>query len=252
MRNVTLTLMLVMVLVALGCGKKGPLVPPEALVPAAVTDLAVAQKGEYFQISWSGPTREAGGGRLTDLAGFELFRREVLPPADDCEQCPTAYSLLRTVDLEYLRDAERLGNRFFIHDNGVATGKTYQYKIISRKKDHTPSPESNKARLKKVQPPLPPVLQAVSGPTGITLEFVAIPPEAGSITGYNIYRSRNDEPLPSLPLTDQPITGNTYEDQRVRRGSSYRYIVRTVARIAGEAVESAPSNEVIGSLTEPE
>jgi predicted small lipoprotein YifL len=239
-------------LVLVACGKKGPLVPPEALVPAAITDLAVAQQGEYFQLSWSGPARLAGGGRLTDLAGFELFRREVLPAAEDCEQCPSAYSLLRAVDLEYLRDAERLGSRFFVHDNGVATGKTYQYKIISREKDGTPSRGSNKVRRQKVPPPLPPVLQAISSPTGINLEFVAIPAEGGTIIGYNIYRSRNSETLSSLPLNEQPVAGNTYEDLRVQRGSGYRYIARTVARIAGETVESGPSNEVIGSLTEPE
>ena len=33
-----------------GCGKKGPLIPPEALAPAAVSDLKLAQKGKILDV----------------------------------------------------------------------------------------------------------------------------------------------------------------------------------------------------------
>ena len=59
-----------------GCGRKGPLVRPEALIPGPVSDLRTAQKGERFQVSWSPPSREEGGRVLKDLAGFRLFKRE--------------------------------------------------------------------------------------------------------------------------------------------------------------------------------
>ncbi|WP_243372089.1 lipoprotein [Geotalea sp. SG265] len=246
----TLFFSIVIFFLLAGCGKKGPLVPPEALVPAAVNNLAVAQKGEYFQLSWSAPTKEMGGKRLADLAGFELFRRQVLPPGEDCEQCPSAYLLLKTVDLEYLQGVERVGNLLITNDNGVDTGRTYQYKVISRKKDGTPSPESNKVRRRKVQPPQPPVVRAVSQATGIILAIT--PPQETTIVGYNIYRSRQGESLVPLPINDKPVTGTSFEDLRVQRGVTYRYTVRTVATVAGEAVESLPSNEVAGALTEPE
>jgi predicted small lipoprotein YifL len=236
----------------LGCGKKGPLVPPEALVPAAVTDLAVAQKGDYFQLSWSAPTKEMGGSRLADLAGFELFRRQVLPPGEDCEQCPNAYQLLKKVDIEYLQGADRVGNVLLTNDNGVDAGRTYQYKVISLKKDGTPSPDSNKARRQKVQPPQPPVVKAVSQATGIVLAITPPQGDPTAIVGYNIYRSRQGEPLVPLPLNDKPITGTTFEDLRVQRGVTYRYTARAIAGAAGETLESNPSNEVTGALTEPE
>lgn len=236
-----------------GCGKKGPLIPPEALAPAAVSDLKLAQKGEFFQLSWSRPAREEGGGPLRDLAGFRIFKREVLPPAEDCEACPDAYRLLKGVDLDYLQEVRRSGDLFFFNDNDVRLGKTYQYKAVAVKKDGTPSRESNRARRTKVEPPLPPVLQAASTPTGINLEFVAIPyPEGGAIQGYNIYRWRAGEAMPIKPLNDKPVTGNTFEDLRLAMGTVYTYAVRTVASVAGESVESVPSNEVSGALTTPD
>ena len=244
---------LLLLVILAGCGRKGPLIPPEALVPAAISDLKVAQQGELFQISWSRPAKEEGGGPLRDLAGFQLFKREVLPPAEDCEECPTAYRLLKAVDLDYLQEVRRFGDLFLFSDAELRQGKTYQYKAVSLKRDGTPSRASNTARRKKVEPPLPPVLQANSTPTGIVLEFVAIPfPEGGVIQGYNIYRRRQGEAMPLRPLTAAPVSGNTYEDLHPERGTAYSYAVRTVALVDGEIVESVTSNEMDGALTEPD
>ena len=232
-----------------GCGKKGPLMPPEALAPAAISDLRVAQKGELFQISWSRPAREAGGGALRDLAGFQLFRREVLPQAEDCEACPDAYRLLKAVDPEYLQEVRRVGDLYLYMDSDLRPGKTYQYKAVALKRDGSFSRASNLVRRRKVAPPLPPVLQASSTPTSVILEFVAIPP-AG--LGYNIYRWRAGESAPFNPLNEKPVTANTFEDLRLARGITYGYAVRTVATVDGETVESVPSNEVNGALTMPD
>src|SRR5689334_16806638 len=98
-----LFLIFFLVLALAGCGRKGLLVPPEALVPGPVSDLRTAQKGERFQVAWSSPSHEEGGRALKDLAGFRLFKREVLPPDEDCEACPDAYRLLKEIDLEYLQ-----------------------------------------------------------------------------------------------------------------------------------------------------
>ncbi|HJV66397.1 MAG TPA: hypothetical protein VJ550_11730, partial [Geomonas sp.] len=122
-------LVLLPLLLLSGCGKKGPLIPPEALSPAPVLDLAVAQKGGGFQVSWSAPSRQESGERLTDLAGFLLFRRPVLPPAEDCEECPTAYTQLLQVYVDYPQGVTKLGNRYLYADYDLLEGKTYQYKV---------------------------------------------------------------------------------------------------------------------------
>ncbi len=249
MRRFLLTISLALLFA--GCGRKGPLIPPEALLPAPISNLAATQRGESFQISWPIPTREEGGRPLKDLAGFRLFKREVLPPAEDCESCPNAYRLFKSIDMEYPRDVRRVANSFYLNDTDVTVGTTYQYKIISLRKDGTSSHDSNKARIKKVVPPSPPRLTARFSITDAVLRWEGVSANI-RVTGFNIYRRRAGEPTPLLPLNDAPVTGSTYEDTHLERGVTYIYTLRTVAEVEGEKVESDPSSEVRGRLAEPE
>jgi hypothetical protein len=228
------------------------MVPPEALIPGPVSDLRAAQKGENFQVSWSPPSREEGGRVLKDLAGFRLFKREVLPPGEDCEACPDAYRLLKEIDLEYLQDVRSFAGRLFFSDAAVLAGTTYQYKIASFRKDGTASRDSARARRKKVVPPAAPRLQGIFSAAGVLLHWAeAVSPGTGKVIGYNVYRRRADA-LPSLvSLNNAPVPGPDFEDLHLDRSVTYGYVVRTVAEIEGGTVESEPSNEVLGTPAEP-
>ncbi|TGU75032.1 fibronectin type III domain-containing protein [Geomonas terrae] len=235
-----------------GCGKKGTLVPPEALVPAPIASLAVAQKGGELQVSWSGPGKQEGGGKLENLAGFLLFRRNVLPPGEDCEECPGAYSQLAKVDLELPERVRRAGGLWIYDDFDLQKGRTYQYKVRSYSKDGAQSKDSNKVRRSAVTPPLPPVLEAHGSPNEVELNYVALPPEEGTFVGYNIYKSKKDEPAPLAPVNKEPLAGTTYRDQELVLGLAYRYTVTSVAKVGADTVESAPSNVVEAGLVLPE
>jgi predicted small lipoprotein YifL len=251
MRKVLFTL--VIIILFAGCGKKGALISPDAQLPAPVNDLRAAQIGGSFQLSWSLPTQDERGRALKDLAGFRLFKREVLPPDEDCESCPNAYRLLKIVDLEYLQDVRLVGGRLFFRDTDVITGTTCQYKVISFHKDGTSSRDSNKARLKKVAPLAPPRLTAQFSATGVLLHWVGgSAPANGKVLGFNVYRWRADA-LPALvPLNDSPVKLPDYEDLGLERGKTYIYALRAVAEVEGGMVESELSNEVKGSLAESE
>jgi hypothetical protein len=233
-----------------GCGRKGALVPPEALVPAPINDLAVAQKGGHFLLSWSVPAKQQGGARLRDLAGFLLYRRLLLPAAEDCEECQGAYSQLARVDLEYLQGARRSGNRMLLDDFDLKEGKSYRYKVRSFATDGAQSRDSNKVSRTAVYPPFPPVLEALSSTTGVVLAFVALPPEQGTLIGYNVFRSKKDVAMPLSPLNAEPITANTFEDKSPLLGVVYSYTVTTLAKVNGDVVESAQSNYAEGSMLE--
>jgi predicted small lipoprotein YifL len=243
----------VLALLLAGCGRKGKLISPEALRPAPVSDLQIGQRGESFQVSWSQPTEGEGKKPIKDLAGFHLFKREVLPPEEDCESCADAYKSLKIVDLKYLQDVRQVGGRLFFNDSDVVTGKTYQYKLLSFQKNGTPSRDSNKARCKKLLPLAPPQLKAVSSPTGVILHWEggALPANS-KVIGYNLYRSRGDALLPLLPTNKAPMPGSDYEDWHLEQGVAYTYIVRAVADMDGVKIESEPSNAVKGMLAEPE
>lgn len=237
-------------LILAACGRRGPLVPPEAMVPAPVTTLQVEQKGERFLVSWPLPSREQAGGPLKDLAGFRLFRREVLPSGEDCEECVSAYKLIATVELDYLQGVIRSGNFFTYSDGEPTVGKTYQYKIISFKTDGSESKPSNLARRKRVPPPLPPAnVRAAATSTEITISWepAAAPPK-GAITGYLLYRRKGDSP--PQQITAIPLPQTAYEDLGLERGAPCRYTVRSVARVEGEVVESDLSGEVTARLAE--
>lgn len=252
-RRILGSLVLAAALAALcGCGKKGPLVPPEALVPAGVTNLAAAQKGGRMQVSWSAPGRQEGGAALKDLAGFLLFRRLVLPPNEDCEECPSAYTQLARVDLQFPQGVRRAGGLWLYDDFDLKTGRVYQYKLRSFTTEGAQSKDSNRARHTALTPPLPPVLEALPAENEVVLNFVAIPPQEGSFVGYNIYRSVKGEELPLSPLNAKPITANIYQDRAARLGVTYSYSVTSVAAVDGETVESANSNVAEASLVLPE
>jgi predicted small lipoprotein YifL len=234
-----------------GCGKRGALIAPEALVPAPISNLAVLQQGDHFQISWSAPTKEQGGAHLKDLAGFILFRRVLLPANQDCEECAGAYAERARIDLQYLQDTRLVGNLYLFDDRDLKKELTYQYKVRSLSADGAQSRDSNKAHRTAFTAPFPPVLEANSSATGVVLSFVAIPPEEGKLAGYNIFRSKSGQPMPLAPLNPKPLNLNTYEDKEVQIGLQYDYTVRAVVAFPnGETADSAPSNEASGTLLE--
>lgn len=248
--------LLVLIILAIllpGCGRKGALVPPEALFPAAVSDLAVQQKGERFLVSWTPPVKQVGGRPLRAETGFALYRRVVLPPAEDCEECPSAYALVRQNLPGYRQGARLFGGRLFVDDTDLEKEKTYQYKVVTVLGDGVASPPSNRARHHLLSPPSPPLLKSTSSPVGVELTWSTVsPPADATLLGYNVYRCREGEEFPPQPLNAAPLGEPRYEDQRLERGVVYRYAVRSAVKVAGETAESPLSNEVRTTLSEGE
>jgi predicted small lipoprotein YifL len=235
------------------CGKKGALIPPEALAPAPISDLRVTQTGERFTLCLTPPSADEAGRPLKNLTAIRVLKHEVLPPGEECEECPTAYLPFQTVDLEYPRNVMRFANLYCLSDTDLVLGKTYKYKAVSLLKDGTTSRDSNKVQRKFLPPPAAPVLRGTSSPTGVKLEWTVPPqPEAGKIVGFNIYRSESPETIPPYPINKEPVKGTLYEDQSVVLGFHYFYTVRSVAKVADELVESVSSNKVPGELKFPE
>ncbi len=238
------------VLLLAACGKRGPLILPEALVPAAINDLHVEQKGNRFLVCWSRPGKEAWGGSLENLAGFRVFRRDVLPPDQDCEECPNAYHQVKLIDPEYLQDVLQIGSRYCLFDSELQDGKTYQYKVVSFENDGATSKSSNKVRKTKLVPPTAPVLSATKTTDSIVLQW-KIPslPPGESLEGFSIYRKQGKELMPLSPIATLKADSTSFTDPHMEHGVLYNYAVRTIAKIGSDLVESDLSNVVEGKFS---
>ncbi len=242
-------IVLITILLA-GCGRRGALVPPDALVPAAVSDLTVAQQGRNFLVSWSIPGKEEGGAPLKGLAGFQLFRREVLPLAEDCEECPTAYRLIKAVDLDFPQGVLRDDRRIIYLDSDLTLDTTYQYKVLALKKDGSSSKISNRVRRQVLQPPPAPVVQLTMTPYSAQLSWQQQPTANAILTGYHIYRRRlGSTNLHELLAT---VTGKSYEDQRLQADIDYEYSVSSQVKVGEMLLESSFSAPRSGRLAPPE
>jgi predicted small lipoprotein YifL len=253
MRPYTVSLCLTLVLA--GCGKKGPLVYPEMLIPAAPSNLNVQQTGSSLKVSFTLPSKDLAGRRISAISGVAVFKRDVSAALkQSCTSCPDDYALFRKMHLETLpAGTQRYGDMMVLMDDDVATGRSYTYRVSTTLSGNLEGASSLPATAALVAAPLPPVAQAINHPTEVQLEFVGLPPDGGTITGYNIYRTTKGGEYPYLPLNSVDQSGSRFVDTGMERSTTYIYRVRSVARLSnGSVLESLPSNEVEGRLKDDE
>jgi predicted small lipoprotein YifL len=237
------------------CGKKGPLIYPEMLIPAAPSDISVQQTDTSMKLSFMLPSKDLAGRKLAGLDSVKILKRdEPVGQGSSCSSCTADYSVFRTLHLDMLSaETQRYGSLMVLLDGNVQIGRIYTYRVSAVAKDNQEGALSAPVAMAMVVAPLPPVLQTVSQPTEIQLEFVGLPPREGAIGGYNIYRAVKGESFPLLPVNREPLTGNRFVDVGLERGVTYVYGVRTVVRVpSGGRVESSLSNEVEGKLKDDE
>jgi len=225
------------------CGRKGALLPPDSLVPAAVQNLKVQQSGDAFRITWSAPAKEKGGRPLRDLAGFRLFKRIMAGDGTDCFACEDAWKLLAEVDADNPGETVKSGTTFISFDRHIPVGQSSQYRLLVLSKSDGISPPATSPLL-KAQPPMPaPLLKTAVLPASIKLEFAYVPQAGTVLAGFNVYR-RSDKTAPALlPLNPEPIAAAFWEDLQIEFGRSYWYSVAALVKINGETVESHRSEE---------
>jgi predicted small lipoprotein YifL len=242
-------------LLATACGRRGPLIYPDMLVPAAPAAVTAQQSGSVVKLQFALPDKDRAGRPVKGVAGVKISRRAAEADQKDlCRSCMADYSLFQTLYLDHLPVAtQRFGNRVILLDSDVRSGNIYSYSIVPFTTDGVDGASSPTVDV-RVTAPLPaPVLKIESYPTEVRIYFSLPPRVTGQVLGYNLYRSSAKSPRSYQPLNREPLKGNEYVDTALERNIKYHYTARSLmVPDSGGIAESAESQEVEGMLKDDE
>lgn len=243
-------------LVAASCGKVGPPLPPEILIPTAVNDLTGAQIGNEIKLAWTLPVQNTNGSKATTIQRMVIYR-QILPltaPLPSAEELAVKFhgTKVLTIDTANLAAFTDRGKVVFYDkfpglDAATLPHNRFAYAVKVLNKKRQDAGLSNIV-LRQFLPVPPPVthLNIRAEETALILTWDALPPPGGSnveIAGYNLYRSEQSKVYPPAPLNEAPIATSRYEDHNFHFGKTYYYTLRAVVRHNTLIAESFDSPE---------
>jgi len=99
-----------------GCGKKGPPIPPGAIVPPKVSGLSHTIQGDTLTLTWKAP--EGKGEKAVD--GYDVLRSSTSVDEKECAGCPISFERVA-----------RLGTSQTSFTDKLVLGKRYIYKVVA-------------------------------------------------------------------------------------------------------------------------
>lgn len=258
-------LLLMVVLAAVGCGKKGPPVAPERRIPGAVQDLSAVVEGPAVVLTWTRPATRADGSRLKDLTTFRLYRRE---DAGDGEPKPAmlswgkvvGYDEVAVIRLADPAPAKVEGSRMSWADRDRLTfGRRYVYVLTAADSIGRSSAPSLRVAVSFLAAPRPPDgLTASPGDGQVRLAWAppallldGLPP--ASPLGYELLRASSAQG-PFQPVTPEPFAAAQFTDRGLSNERTYYYAVRALRADPGGRARSGLSAVVAATpvdLTPP-
>src|SRR5207344_1106640 len=138
-------LVLMLVVAASACGRKGEPRAPELATPKLITNLTARSTAAGVALSWNRPTEYVDGSELKDLASFVIFRKEI---SQSCLDCPVPYRELTTVNVEDREKFVRL-KQYRFDDREVRVNTIYRYRVASQLSDGSLSGPSNEVEISR-------------------------------------------------------------------------------------------------------
>ncbi len=228
-----------------GCGVKTNPVPPQQVVPQAITDLRynLSEKGVVLQ--WSYPERTVGGGKLGEVLSFELYRA-VVSEDGYCPTCPVPYGEPLHVSGGLLPEQ---GRREASYESSLLRpGHRYFFKVRSRTGWWSASQDSNIVSFVwQIPPQAPEGLAAEPRDGGVALRWQPVtalidgsPAPAG--LAYQVSRSRGGAGFEPL---GNPVSQPEYVDTGLENGKKYFYRVQAVL-VQGDTTVSGGMTSDLG------
>jgi fibronectin type 3 domain-containing protein len=202
-----------------GCGYVGPVLPPSPLIPNAVTDLSVVERGDRLWVTFRIPARTTDQVAIRDFSEIDLRVGSkqypvTLPPPNDPDD-PQPFAISTQIPA------------------AAYEGQHVEFAVRTAVKRDRYSSWSNRVLLDIVAPLEPPVVKAEAIAQGVALTW---PAQRDGLT-YRISRQSLAEKQPiAVGTADQP----RFVDTTAQSDIEYRY---TVVASQGLA-ESLPSDVV--------
>ncbi len=114
----------IILVLSMACGRKGPPKPPEEIAPQSVRFLEIIPTDTGLKLRFQAPLDTVGGDELTDLAVFSVGRRALSKDSSE--------SFLGIAELEFDIKVHNPKTQWFSYeDQSVKTGGQYEYIVIA-------------------------------------------------------------------------------------------------------------------------
>ena len=219
-----------------GCGKKGPPVPWESVVPRRVVDLVALPREGRLLLEWTTPRENTDGSPLTDLAESKILRTEGVLIADECRGCGEKPKVV--YEMKFEGKSEVTGKKMSVFFEDQEPRKVYVYQVVSVNRRGYPGAPSNPVTVYWDNPPQTPgMVRADRGDKRVDLSWEAVE----GATGYHVYRRAEGEEFSLRPLNRALLKTTEYADLNVENEVKYIYSVRAVRRVVKTDVEGKGS-----------
>lgn len=243
------SLILLLAVFAIGCGKVGDPIPPARTIKATTQQLEARQQGDRILVTFPRPGRNPNTGGVVRADVFRLTEDAGAPSALPVEVFTDKARLVGSIRGGQLYNS---GPYVAYEDplettDDALTSRRYRYAIRFFDENGRPSPLSNYA----LTYPTPAVADRPSGlKSDVSQNAVTIhwaPPMKNidgstlGATAFNIYRRGKGESF-DQPLNSTPVTETSFADTRFLFDTEYEYTIRTVSFYRGEPIESVNSD----------
>jgi predicted small lipoprotein YifL len=137
MLALAVAMMLAMVVITGGCGKKGPPEPPAGSRPPRVKDLGYDLNKNTLKLSWTLPPLDEKA--QLPITGFFIYRAQQPLSEEECPNCPIMFKIIGDVPVREWGSGQPL----ITFTDSIEAGYRYTYKVIAYSADGIRSRNSN-------------------------------------------------------------------------------------------------------------